>query len=272
MMKLDNLYHQKIRPLFDSKVVNQSKIGGPEIVVLTTNKCNLSCYGCSAHCSVKNTFSEIPTMLTPQVLDQFLTNITGFQPDRAVQLQGGEVTTIPLKIVEKYTKVVREHGRKAHVLTNGYRMDQIDPHLFDRIVLDEHAQNRGDIKKAVAHFINEGYDNYFVYVSRYHINLEKVVKSSDYAPEFVCKNWYNSVTLYDSVVYPCCLAPMIHGYTGNDLYRLDLIVEGYTYNNPNLANLLNAKQGPVSMVKTCTRDCYRRRNRSGFEWKRTDAQ
>jgi len=219
-----------------------------------------------------NAFSIRPTVLDPDVLDQFLTNITGFQPARAVQLQGGELTMIPLKIVAEYTKIVRDHGRRAHVLTNGYRMDQIDPHLFDRIVLDEHAQNRDDIKKAVAHFIDEGYDNYFVHVLRYHINLEKVVKSSDYAPEFVCKNWYNSVTLYDTVVHPCCLSPMIYGYTGDDRYRRDLITEGYTYDNPNLASLLSKKQGPPSMIRACTRDCYRRRNRSGFEWKRTDSK
>lgn len=273
LISLERLYQRRIRPLIDDKVTYKTRRHAKDhVMVLVTNVCNLSCYSCSALCDYSfgsNPFRDTPYVMPPEMLDEFLSNISDYNPDYWIRLEGGEVSTVPHDTLLKYIEIIHSHGRKVDTLSNGYKLLDYPADLFDYVMLDEHIQNQELIKKIVKYYDNNGYENYLIHPMHHHIDLG-LQRKNNTAPGVKCRNWMDRITLYKGVIYPCCMSPFLEGWDNKICQTPALIKAGYTYNNKHLTELINnwEKHIPEEAINTCINGCSR--GGKNIRWHRTN--
>jgi hypothetical protein len=200
--------------------------------------------------------------MDPEDLEVFLGNIRTWRPELPVRLEGGELTVIDLEKIERYIQAVKSNGRKLEIITNGYNILRINPFDIDWIVLDEHRQNKKLIKEIKKTYDENGYENYHIVSTPDHYDLSYMIENNN--PDCLrCPEYFNSVTLWNKVVYPCCISPMLDSWARLQDRRVRelLIREDWTYDNPDLGYKLENENVSPDLLYAMRSRCWRGKNK-----------
>lgn len=253
--------YNKIQSIIDRRILapinpQYRRVNVPNFMIMTNNTCNLKC----RHCTITTAPWE-PKVTPIDAITNFLKNTEGWQPDKYIQLSGGEVTTLPTKHLETILEAIRQAKRKPSIYTNGHNPTLL--HLFDHIILDDHGTNHKDISKAVDHLNNrkkEGWKGHFdVRHSLYHYDLREAIKGN-ITEGCRCVNWNTKITLWEEAVYPCCVMPAISAFNGiHDQLQEKLIENGWTAHNENLPQTIENWRDtlPSETYKLCQIGCWK---------------
>lgn len=261
-------YYQKfIKPLItfgDKGYVNRYEIS-------LNNTCNLKCYSCSSLCDKpigSNVFRDKIKFQSLEGIKRFLSSLKDYRKNYWVRLVGGEPTipnNLEFDYLEKISELCKKYNYKLDILTNGFRIMDYNPFIFDYIHLDYHGGiNAEHIDTAIKYFNDVGYKNYNVQPTLKHFDIQKKIgypTSGIKCPEFM-----KSITLWKNVVYPCCISPYLGGWWntkeldeslvkhGWNVYsdKLDLIIDNWEYSLPDV------------FYKFCNIRCWR--NNKKVEW------
>jgi len=238
--------------------MDDKKFGAP-IKVLITDICSDHCFSCS-------TLShEVGYVMDPNELDVFLTNIDGYLPDKPVRLTGGEPTSVG--DLWAFAQTVKDHGRRLEILTNGENLLSVNPDIFDRIILDEHIANRGRIDYLRRRLREHKHPDYIVYPMHHHQDLRTLI-GTGVTPGPHCRAWMETLTLMRGVLYPCCILPILEKWVSGLTVTEDLRASGYTYDNPDLPELIENWRNhiPDSVYRTCLLKCWRHEGQKNARW------
>lgn len=231
-------YFEKMSPKAQRQSTQKewsSKEWRNRVLVNVNNYCNLQCFSCAALCHTpmgSNTFRDIPRDTRPSHLALFLDRIRPRYKNAWIRFVGGEPMMSPY--IEELARVARKLGWKTSILTNGYRLIEYNPFIFDHIHLDEHGINTETIEQCISYLESKRFRNYKVSIVTRHRDLS--IRRS-LPPQGRCRPM-KLVTLWQDVVYPCCSMFYVEGWN-NHTRGTDLLVEaGWCINNPDLADVL----------------------------------
>ena len=239
------------------------------VVVCVNNYCNLRCYSCASLCHIpmgSNSFRDKPRNTLPAHLDLFLDRIKSYRKNAWVRFVGGEPMMSPY--IEELVDVAHKWGRKTSILTNGHRLVEHDPFIFNHIHLDDHGTNTKTIKQCINYLESKGFKNYKI--SRVHAHRDLSFRRSR-PPKGRCniQKRMELLTLWQEVVYPCCSMHYVEGWD-NHTKGTDLLIEaGWHVNNPDLSKVLtNWKQHFPNKIfnVVCRPGCWKLRPKEG-PWK-----
>ena len=258
------LFEKWVLSRLNKRVRNKYEVRGLKKIVLNVNNfCDLACFSCVSLCDTKmgaNVWRDRPRTMAPDVLDRALAELVRAGPYQAVFFAGGEPTAIPLEDLEELASIVRKHGLKSIILTNGYAVEKLDPHVFDYFVLDDHGINQEAIERSVAHLENHNFPWYHIILARVHFNFRKAFEEPVITPGVHCPAWMVP-TLWLDLVYPCCFMPQMEGWDNDTVIRDALAWAGWTVENPSLAEtLINWRETiPGAVIKKCLFRCWKYR-------------
>jgi len=216
-----------------------------------------------------NCYRDIPRYTYPDQLDKLLTLLNGWHPEAKVRLSGGEPTMIGGKKLTQYARVAKEHNRYVDIMTNGFRIDEVDPFVFDFINLDYHGTNKKDIDKAQFFFNRLGYKKYRIVANVAHRDLE-FQRAGNISNGLKCDEMMGSLTLWQDLLIPCCVIHSIAGFENNPKIFESLRRENWTIHNPDLIETIRnwKKTIPPEVVKACTLGCWHGSNR--IKWRKIE--
>lgn len=255
---------------FDKRLKNKYEITSLRKIILNVNNfCDLGCFSCVSLCDTpigSNVWRDRPRTMNRDVLDRVLSEVVRYglaieRPYEGVTFAGGEPTAIPLDDLKELGQIVRHHGLKSVVLTNGFGVEGLDPWAFDHFILDDHGINAEAIQRSVAHFKINGFENYHVHLARVHRNFAKAREIPVITPGLKCPGWMD-LTLWMDLVYPCCGMPQMEGWDNDTVIRDSLLEAGWTVANPTLAEtLINWRETiPGEVIKKCLFSCWKFRD------------
>ena len=233
------LWDKHIRPLWDPRL-RDNNIWSNRFLIITNNYCNQQCWSCSALCNTafgSNPFRAKPETTPIENISKFLDLIEGYRPKHWIRLSGGEVTLCSPEYIEEIVELVHQHGRNISLLTNAARIDQLDPHLFDFIHLDEHIVNHDLIYSTAKHFKEAGFHRFQIWVTKEHRDLE-LQRTSHITQGLRCSAMMEAITLWRDIVYPCCVIAFLDGWNNNTLIRENQKTTGWSIDNPNLVETM----------------------------------
>lgn len=233
-----------------------------EIGIGVTNICNLKCFSCVSLCDTplgSNTFRKEKYVLKAEVLDLFLKGIEGYHLKKWLTYTGGEATAIKISELETLALIGRAHARKTALVTNSFRLDQVDPFVFDFIRLDSHGElNEEDIQRGVAHLKSVEYKNYEIVETLIHFDFNEAIEERFVTDGLKCSIWMG-VSLWGETVYPCCCLAQMDGFHNVNTIRDSLNAAGWNVNNPDLKETIEnwMETVPAEVVKMCSLYCWR---------------
>ena len=265
--------HKRLLPLLNPRMrrkVNPEE--EPKIVLYLTNYCNDRCFSCSTLCDKphSNHFNKHNYNMEPLEAKTFFKNLGDYGLELPVRFAGGEPTLNPH--ISKLAEIVKNKGRFVDIITNAAKITEIDPYLFNWIYLDEHAANGDAIKKAIKYFKKQGYNNW---TSTYNVLHRDIafMRKNNISYGVRCPLWMRGITVYNGIVYPCCVFPPLIGWD-EDGAQIDsaLIRAGYTVKNPNISTLLTDWRShlPDIMYRKCTLSCWRGAPQNRIKWYKTN--
>lgn len=235
-----------------------------KVLAFLTNFCNLRCFSCSTNCDVPNSthFNSPEYEMSIHELETALINLKDFGKNEALRFVGGE-PTLNKNLVE-LSKIARKHDRRVEILTNGARIMEHDPFLFDYILLDQHKQNKETIKLCVDHFKRNHFENFEIKIMEYHQDLNELRKGN-ISPCARCPMFMNQIAIYRNRVYPCCVFPPLLGWEKDENEALTVDHElslNYSVYNENLYDaVINWREYlPDKVFKICAVSCWRGAN------------
>ena len=233
-----------------------------KIIVNVNNYCNLDCFSCVSLCHLPygNPWRDNPRNINPQDVDIALTHILNTREYHYATLAGGEPTA-SLSQLEEINNVIHSHKLKTQLLTNGYKVPELNPHNYDYIVIDHHGTNKQDVENAVKHLKNHSYTNYYIHQAREHHDFGEALTRPHTSPgPYACPGWMQH-TLWLDVIYPCCGMPQMEGWLNTTAIRDSLRREGWTTENPELTHTLRQWRHtiPAEIVKFCLFNCWKYR-------------
>ena len=237
---------------------------GGEIGIGVTNCCDLTCFSCVSLCDTplgSNTFRKEKYFLKAETLDLFLQRIEGFRIERWLTYTGGEATTMRISDLENLASIGRKYNRKTALVTNSFRLDKLNPFVFDYIRIDSHGEsNKENIRRGVAHLRDVGYKNYEIVETLNHLDFHEAIKERFVTDGLKCSIWMG-VSLWGETVYPCCCLAQMDGFYNFNKIRDSLNEAGWNVNNPTLKETIeNWKETvPADVVKMCSLYCWRGR-------------
>lgn len=204
-----------------------------------------------------NIYRDIERRTSPEQLDKFLTLIDSWRNYVGVRLTGGEPTSVGRDIIHEMCDITKSHGREVDIVTNGFRLMEIDPFKFDFITLDNHGVNQDLIDKCQKFLEEKGYNNFHTIPFSYHRDLE-IQRKSNISNGLKCKDWMGSILLWESTVYPCCVMHGLEGMDNNPEVGYSLREAGWTIDNLKLLDTLKNWHNtiPAEVVKTCVLSCW----------------
>ena len=257
---LNSLYHRHVRPIWDKRLRENSE-WQHRFLVLTNNFCNMSCYCCSALCNHpigSNPFRWKKHVTPLDEVDKFLDLIEDYRPDYWVRLSGGESTLCGPDYLEELCEIIHQHHRNASMLTNGARIQEVDPHWFEFIHLDEHIVNEHQIYDSAEYFKQQGYKRFQILTTKVHRNLA-LQRKDHVSPGLRCEGWMEAISLWRRTVYPCCVLPFLDGWNNDTKIRDSLLEAGWSIDNPDLADYMRdwKHTTPPQTVYACTLQCWK---------------
>jgi organic radical activating enzyme len=257
---LNSLYHRHVRRLWDSRLRENSE-WQHRFLVLTNNFCTLSCYSCSALCNRpigSNPFRWQRHVTPLEDIERFLDLIEDYRPEYWIRLSGGETTLCGPEYLEELCEIIHSHGRNVSLLTNGARMQELDPHWFEFIHLDEHIVNEHHIYQTAEYFKEQGYKRFQILPTKVHRDLA-LQRKDHVSPGLHCEGWMQAISLWRKTVYPCCVLPFLDGWNNDTTIRESLQNAGWFIHNPNLADTMRdwKHTTPPEIVHACALQCWK---------------
>jgi len=252
-----SIFNPRIRRKWECRVEGELGIG-------ITNICNLKCFSCVSLCDTplgSNTFRKERYELECDELDLFLERIPGYLPKRWVTFTGGEVTAIEPSKLEELAVIAHRHKRKVLLISNGFRLDKVDPFFFDYIRLDSHgSSNIEDIERSVQYLKKSGYIFFEVVETLVHQDFHKALDEKIITEGLKCPIWMG-VSLWGKTVYPCCCLAQLDGFLNVTTIKDALDEAGWNIENPDLQDVIDnwMETVPAVVVKMCTLECWRGR-------------
>lgn len=233
--------------------------------VNVTNYCNLDCFSCSVLCDKpmgSNCFRDVPRNQDLSSLNKFLDLIKDFRIDHWIRLGGGEPTATGYTYLKELVNIVKCHNRKICLLSNGFKLSEFDPHLFDFIQLDNHGTNQKDIDNCIERFKSNKYGSYGVIIHKWHRDLEHQRKTNLVSWGLNCPAWLRQITLWQDVVYPCCNFPYFDGWDNDTIGTDSLKKTGWSVENPNLKETIEDWKNtiPNEVIRKCIFSCWNGKN------------
>lgn len=257
---LQSLYHRHVRPLWDERLRDNSA-WQKRFLVLTNNFCDLSCWGCSALSDRpfgSNPFRAERYTQPVKYVRKFLDLIDGYRPKYWLRLSGGESSLCGPEYLKLLTELSHEHNRNISLLTNGARADEIDPHWFDFIHLDEHIVNKDKIYSVAEYYKSVGFKRFQILTTKIHRDLG-LQRKHHITKGLRCEAWLEAISLWRDTVYPCCVLPFLDGWNNNTVIRDSLIENGWSINNPDLVDTIKryVHTIPDEVVYACRYQCWK---------------
>ena len=257
---LKRLYYKFVYPILHP-AYKPKDIRRTRFIVNLCNACNLNCFSCSNLMDRpmgSNVYRNHYRETTPEQLDLFLERVKDWKKEAWVRLTGGEPTLIGPSKLQQMVEVCKKHNRRVDMVTNGHRLMELDtPHIFDYLILDDHGINRDKIEEVISWLNTWSYDKFKVITFTAHRDLELQRKDNvSFGPK--CVNWLYTTTLWQDLVYPCCVMHSIEGFEDNQEIGESLRRNGYTIDNPHLAETLeNWKTTiPNEALRACLFGCW----------------
>lgn len=254
------IWNKRIRPLWDERL-RDNNVWTNRFLIITNNFCNMACWSCSALCNRpigSNPFRKVKEITPLENIKKFLDLIDGYRPDYWIRLSGGEVTLCEPDYIKAICDLTHEHGRNISLLTNGARMDLVDPDWFEFIHLDEHILNSQTIADTRERFKDIGYKRYQVWTTKEHRDLE-LQRTNHITKGLRCEANMEAITLWRDTMYNCCVLPFLDGWNGDTKIRDSQLAAGWSIHNPNLVetmeNWINTLQ--ADSVFACQTQCWK---------------
>jgi len=250
---------------FDNRIrIKYELLKIKKIVINVNNFCNLNCFSCVSLCDkpFNNTWRDEKREIEPEIVDMALKKILKYGKYGAVTLAGGEPTAMNLGRLKEISEVIRANGLKVSLITNGFRLSNIDPFNFDYICIDDHGTNTDKIRENEIFLKSKGFNNYFVIKTLFHKDFEVARREPFTSLGVSCPGWLQP-TIWLDVVYPCCGMPQLEGWDNDTILRDSLRREGWTVTNPNLSSVMKnwRKTIPPEVIKKCLFSCWKHREK-----------
>lgn len=220
-------------------------------VVVTNNYCNLHCEACCTSCHLplgSTVFGDKRYDIPIWELDQFLRMMPANQE---IRLVGGETTCMPQYMVSAMIFLIRKHGHRSSLLTNGYALPELlEVSKPDYVTLDDHGINHERVAECAESLESRGVP-YEVVETLVHFDLEDAAKYNDGVR---CDEWFTKPALYNRVIYPCCSMMLING--GSKHLRYSLYEAGWTIDNPWWVQQFKESELPAMADEYCLKRCY----------------
>jgi hypothetical protein len=228
------------------------------MVIHMNNYCNLSCFSCGAlsHTPMgSNTFRDKPRDTEPWQAELFFKRIENYRPHSFIRLSGGEPTLSPH--LEDIVAVTQKYGRKVSLLTNGARLMEYDPFIFDNIGLDNHGTNEELLMECVEFLESKNYRAYDIFNNIIHHDLELRRRGPRIHNTRSCTS-LRLTTLWQDLVSPCCASFLVEGWDNHTRVTDTLREAGWTIHNPNLVWLIkNLRESiPDIFYESCFTGCW----------------
>lgn len=255
----DALERDSFRPPHQRGLVNfikrrikpRIKIPDRCISIFLTTSCNLNCFSCGAL-----GMDPRPKVEYTQLgdIELFLGLMQGIYPGSFVMLTGGEPTLYPE--LKKVCELIREYGFKPSMLTNGYKIVPVE--WFDAIMIDYHGESnkvRIEEWKKILRWSDIIWD---VHDKRYHQDMN-VAMDHNITKGLRCPNFLSPLTLWKSVVYPCCNSMCLEWWHDTDTITEGFMREGWTVDNEQLPWVIENWRDtlPLEFYKMCSLQCWR---------------
>ncbi|MDD2660207.1 MAG: hypothetical protein PHY54_11115 [Methylococcales bacterium] len=243
---------------------------GVEVRINVTNACNLHCDFCDhdAHLPFDRYSSKIlrqtPMVASSEALEKFCKALSGVGEDECHVLQGGEITVLPVKLIERLIETLYSFGRRIGMRTNGYNITSIPLDSLNRlefIYLNAHGNNQEAIKHCL-NFLVKNYNGQIINEENfYHRNLSVYVNHGQGTIEqgLNCNHMLSTLTYLPPIIHPCCNSWALMNTLNNTQMGEQLIKAGWTSDNLDLKNTLaNWRETlPKPFLETfCANSCY----------------
>lgn len=241
-----------------------------EVRINVTNICNLHCDFCDhdAHLPFdkhsSKVFRQTPLVATPQALEQFCKVLSGVGEKERHVLQGGEITTLPVKLIVHLIEILHSFGRCVGMRTNGYNLTGIPLDSLNKlefIYLNAHGNNQEAIEHC-RNFLAKNYDGQIINEEHFdHRDLSAFLNHGQGTVEQAlgCNHLLSTLTYLPPIIHPCCNSWALMNAL-NDLQMGELLIKaGWTSDNPDLKDTLaNWHQTlPKPFLETfCANSCY----------------
>jgi len=234
--------------------------------IKTNNYCNLHCEYCSNMCNIpinrnnKNISRREKYELSIEDLTTFCERFKGIGESSQHIILGGETTMMPVDKVEGIIEVLDNYNRKMVMQTTGYNIMEIDKKSLNKISeirLADHDINHDHIMdcleylrpfhkgKIVRKYIKIHYD---LDVAMGHIkNVGKT-----------CNRWMRSLTLWGSVLYPCCPLPLLMMKNNDKRMQKELTLAGWSVHSGEFTKTVKNWRNtiPPYIIEQCKNVCW----------------
>jgi hypothetical protein len=235
-----------------------------------TNICNLHCDFCDhdAHLPFdkhgSKIFRQTPLVATHQALEQFCKALSGVGEKERHVLQGGEITTLPVKLIVHLIEILHSFGRRVGMRTNGYNLTGIPLDSLNKlefIYLNAHGNNQEAIEHC-RNFLAKNYNGQIINEEHfYHRDPSAFLNHGQGTVEQAlrCNHLLSTLTYLPPIIHPCCNSWALMNAL-NDAQMGELLIKaGWTSDNPDLKDTLaNWRQTlPKPFLETfCANSCY----------------
>jgi hypothetical protein len=241
-----------------------------KIRINVTNICNIHCDHCDNNCHIpfskKNEliFRKSPIVSNSESLEKFCSLVSGLGESNLHLLQGGEVTSLPIRLISSYIDVFAKYKRRIGMRTNGYNVSgfsEEDLNKFDCIYLNSHGINESAILYAYEYLEKNFQGRVIMEETLYHRDLTSIINHGTGSIEqgLKCTHIMSTLTFMPPVILPCCNTWAIANAT-NSSYMLDLLIDhGWSIHNDNLKETLQNWRDslPRQFFKDfCANSCY----------------
>lgn len=235
-----------------------------------TNVCNIHCTHCDndAHLPfVKEgelVYRRAPLVAGAADLEAYCEAMAGVGENDAHLLTGGEITALPVATIVSYIDVLRHHGRKIGMRTNGYNVHGIPPEklqLLDRIHLNAHGINRDAIDASRDYLARHFHGTLIHEETTAHRDLKSIVRHGQGTIEqgLACSHLMGTLTILPPAVLPCCNTWALMNSLNSESMMAALVEAGWTVHNPALKETLANWRTtlPKEFLQTyCADSCY----------------
>lgn len=247
----------------------QTLFGAPTFqyfILVLINRCNLHCEQCITMCNrplnpnspheILREYYEIPV----SDVERFCQLFEGHGEGNYVRITGGEPTFLAEDKFTEIIEVLKKHGRRIWMITNGYGMLNLPDRVLksiDRYTLDDHGINHEHMLKVAKRLKKLDVTNIRHLETRIHYDC--ITACDNPKNRGKCKAIMQSPTIYKGTVYPCCRIPFIEIFRKEEETTRQLRKAGWTLDNGNLVETMKNWRNtiPKNPWTLCQEHCWK---------------
>jgi len=234
--------------------------------IKTNNYCNLHCEHCSNLCHIpinrnhENIWRRGKYEISIEDLTAFCERFKGIGESSQHIILGGETTMMPVDKVEGIIGVLDNYNRKIVMQTTGYNLMGIDKKSLNKISeirLADHSINSDHIKNCRGYLGSFYKGKLVVKYIKIHYDLDVAMGHIKNVGK-VCNRWMRSLTLWGSVLYPCCPLPLLMMKNNDKRMQEELTLAGWSvHSNEFMETVKNWRNTiPPYIIEQCKNVCW----------------